>query len=252
MRKKADAARLGERDGTAECSECGQTFEATSRAYRYCSDPCRKNAYYERDYSVPRPVGARKRMAKCRVCGGAFETGGHGQPMVYCSDACKAAGKRTLSRQAMRRHLADPAKRAVYLERRSASRRRRRAEAARSRIEQCRECGTKFTPANPNHRYCSDACRVASRARRYAASYRRRRMTIKRGPPRTKKCPVCSAEFAPGLVEGRLRNYCSRACRADARRAAGREYARRKRRPASAAASAADGAAAAVLSNFRD
>ena len=229
---------LAAHDGTSECRECGRTFKALSRAYHYCSDECRKNGHYRRDYSVPKPPAPPKRT-KCRACGRAFRTTmGPGHRRSYCSAACQAEGRRMHSRRSRRRYHADPEKHAIHLARSHASRSLRRAEAAKRRIEQCRACGRDYTPDHPNSKYCSDECRKASRARRSAAYYRRRR---ERRGPRKARCLACSAEFAPGLVEGGLRHYCSFACRSDARRAWGREYARQKRRLAASEAAGKSG-----------
>ena len=229
---------LAAHDGTVECRECGRTFKAPSRTYHYCSDGCRKNGHYRRDYSVPRPPAPLKR-AECRACGRAFKTTmGPGHRRSYCSAACQAEGRRMDSRGSRRRYNADPEKHAIQLARSHVSRSRRRAEAAKRRVEQCRACGRDYTPAHPNSKYCSDECRKATHARRQAASYRRR---MERRGPRKARCLACSAEFAPGRGEGGLRNYCSFACRSDARRASDRESKRLKRRLAASEAAGKSG-----------
>ena len=58
----------------------------------------------------------------CRVCTREFAPDrGPGKPRAYCSDGCRAEGRRALSREAMRRYRADPEKRAIQAMRKSAA-----------------------------------------------------------------------------------------------------------------------------------
>ena len=97
------------------CRECGKAFPTTNRAVRYCSDPCRKAAHTRQSRASRRrrPAG-RDEAAKCRTCGREFTpVRKPGKPLVYCSEECRAEGRRRLAREAMRRYVADPRKRAM-------------------------------------------------------------------------------------------------------------------------------------------
>ena len=225
-RRGSHPTRPSVHDGTVECQECGRTFKAPSSAYRYCSDTCRKNGYYRRDYAVPRPPAPLKRV-ECSACGKEFRTTmGPGHRRSYCSAECSAKGSLANARRGNRKYAADPEKHAIKMARKNAWAARRRAEAAKNSVGQCRECGEEFSPAGRGIRYCSDECRRTACARRSLAYYHRR--MAGREAPRA-KCSVCSAEFAPGKGEGGLRRYCSLACRAEAKRASDRESQRRRR-----------------------
>ena len=222
------AGPLRPHDGTAECRACGKTFRTPSRAIRYCSEPCREEGYARGGNASilrrPRPAPAAK-AARCRVCGRSFETGGGpGKPRVYCSAACRAEGERIKNREAMRRYLADPKKRALHAARVSAAHSRRRAAAARERERRapCGVCGREFTTVYRNALYCSNPCR-----KRASAEQGRRRRVLA-GSPATARCRACSAEFEPGHGGGRMKVYCSRECQADGVRAGNREYVRRR------------------------
>ena len=226
----------------AGCRECGRAFETPSLAVRYCSDPCRKKARARgrtasaSASAAAAPRRARKRAAKCLVCGGAFPPDkGKGRPMSYCSPPCRAEGTRARMREYMRRYLSDPDRRALHAARLRASSARRSAVGAADHVRsvRCALCGTGFSTAVPHARYCSDPCRKEAAARYNIAYKRRRRERGGAARSAAAKCRACSKEFAPRHGSGMPRLYCSLACRDEARRASDREAKRRERRSSS-------------------
>ena len=85
------------------CRLCGRSFEQRERGGRhsYC-ERCRARAAME---------VARKLRVKCRECGKAFSAAI--RSARYCSDECRASGKRRINRESRRRRMADPEKRAI-------------------------------------------------------------------------------------------------------------------------------------------
>ena len=111
-----------------KCKECRKPFATASRAVRYCSEQCRKRGRRRSTDSQKRSYRTRTSTVKCRICGKSFKTGrGHGTRRVFCSDECRAAGRKILNRECQRKYLADPEKRAIRRERTYAAAARRRA-----------------------------------------------------------------------------------------------------------------------------
>ena len=82
---------------TSTCRLCGITFEVYgSAAHSYCRQCTAKT-----DMEI-----ARKRRMECKECGKVFVTS---RIAKYCSDACRAAGRR----KSERKRMADPEKRAM-------------------------------------------------------------------------------------------------------------------------------------------
>lgn len=204
-----------------ECRECGRPFRAPGSAARYCSGPCRKKGYARHHRAAP---GARKSRQgagkgrggkgaapRCRVCSRSLAAAaaaapaagrGRGAARVYCSDACRAKGRRAYNLEYNRRYGADPENRAVLAARYSAAPARDRS---RLRVD-CKECGRPFERATARSRYCSDECRKKGYARSVRDSQRARRA---RGF--AAKCRECGGPFTAHALAS---SYCSDACRA--------------------------------------
>lgn len=131
-----------------KCKECRKPFTTASRAVRYCSEPCRTRRRRRSNDSQKRSYHTRTSTVKCRICGKSFKTGrGHGTRRVFCSDECRAAGRKILNRECQRKYLADPERRAIHRERTYAAAARRRArekEADRSRPTRETSAGRTF------------------------------------------------------------------------------------------------------------
>ncbi|MEO8391483.1 MAG: hypothetical protein ABI700_00685 [Chloroflexota bacterium] len=75
------------------CKACGIEFKPTSKAAKYCSDPCRAKAYRERKAAAtgdqPREVIVEALV--CPQCGlGFYAVKGKGA--IFCSPTCRASG----------------------------------------------------------------------------------------------------------------------------------------------------------------
>ena len=131
-RCRARAEREANKVLRVRCKECGKTFSTTSRAVRYCSEECRRAVRARQRNAPRRRRPARDETTKCRTCGKVFKPDRKpGSPLVYCSLACRAEGRRRLSREAMRRYVADPEKRALTAARTRAAAARRKARKKR-------------------------------------------------------------------------------------------------------------------------
>ena len=125
--------RRPERSEEVECRICGKSFRTATLTVKYCSDACRKKGYMRNAKADGRAGRARAGpAAKCRICGKDLAPGLPGPPRVYCSDPCRAEGRRAWIREYMRRYFADPEKRAVHAVRSSeAAAARRRAKGGK-------------------------------------------------------------------------------------------------------------------------
>ena len=112
------------------CKECGRPFKTAHRSVRYCSDPCRRVGYERvRSDARRRPRRLLSGTVNCRICGKKFKVGiGHGKRRVFCSDKCRAEGKKIRNREDMRKYLADPKRRAIQRARISLAITRQRAK----------------------------------------------------------------------------------------------------------------------------
>lgn len=109
------AAKEATKTRRIRCKECGKRFTTAHRTVRYCSAPCRKIGYDRvRSAARNRPHRLLSGTADCRICGKAFKIGrGHGKRRVFCSDKCRAEGRKIRNREDMRKYLSDPKKRAI-------------------------------------------------------------------------------------------------------------------------------------------
>ena len=88
--------------GTGVCALCGRAFAQYGRtAHSYC-----KRCTAKADREIARVL-----RVDCRECGKGFST--TNRIVRYCSDACRAAGKRRGKRKSDRERMADPKKRAL-------------------------------------------------------------------------------------------------------------------------------------------
>ena len=207
---------------TTTCRACGRDFERPYRAsiYVYC-EPCAAKA----DREI-----ARRPRVDCKECGKAFST--KTRTVRYCSDACRSASARRAAAKSRRKIDADPEKHAIRLARLrlTAARRARkdrgekpprasrdvkglRPNPVSAEPYPCALCGRNFVPygnARPVH---------CKRCRAKADREIGRKLAIK-----CKECGRAVAAPSRGAV------YCSKECRADARRRVARESARRLRK----------------------
>ena len=118
-RKRALTARRsamegGSRPRTAQCAQCGSKFAADSSRARYCSNPCRKKGQARAKAAYMRREGGRAApreddAARCRACSREFASpAGPGRPRAYCSDGCRAEGRRAYVREYERRRRLQP------------------------------------------------------------------------------------------------------------------------------------------------
>ena len=197
------------------CRLCGDSFEQRGRARRTYCKRCSTRA----DKAI-----AKRPLVECGECGNKFAGSGRAR---YCSPACRVDGRRRSDREYMRRYLADPQRRAVFVAQqraRVASRRakegrggegrrkprRTRQQAGRAagrapraaapvQSAECRLCGGSFaTYGGTYHAHCK---RCAAKADRIVARVRR------------VKCGMCGKAFATTHSTAK---YCSDACRAEA------------------------------------
>ena len=209
---------------TSTCRLCGKSFEPHGRGMRYYCKPCTAKA--DR-------AASKETATKCKECGKRFSISSRFH--VYCSDGCRIEGGRRRIREYMRRYLADPEKRAMYLARARAGAASRTAGAGRRpagsggrrnggraaarppsrplNMERstCRLCGRSFVPYGSAARAHCKQC---------AARFDREVSRALRA-----KCKECGKEFS---AKSRNFRYCSDKCRADGHRRGAREYVRRR------------------------
>ena len=103
------------------CRLCGRTFAQYGRTNRhvYCK---RCTAKADRD-------AGRTLRTECRTCGGRFSTAS--RAARYCSDECRAEGKRRATQESDRRFKADPERRALAAAQNRARNAARRSKEAR-------------------------------------------------------------------------------------------------------------------------
>ncbi len=168
-------AKLGDLAGLplAACAYCGEQFRPRRRDQQYCSRPCKITASIER-----RPRPPLRGEPACRSCGAPFTEQDRRRGRVHCErNECDRAYHRAAA-QAMRER-----------------------DLAALPPQQCAECGTSFTDAHRNKRYCSPDCKRA-------ALLRRRRDTEYQPAP--KACAECGG---PVPYKSGKKRFCSEDCR---------------------------------------
>ena len=135
------AAKEATKTMSIRCKECRRPFKTTHRSVRYCSDPCRMAGYERvRSDARRRPRRLLSGTVNCRICGKKFKIGiGHGKRRVFCSDECRAEGKKIRNREDMRKYLSDPKRRAIQRARTNMAVTRQRARDKAERRQQKQE-----------------------------------------------------------------------------------------------------------------
>ena len=196
------------------CRLCGRELAPSSGAPRSHCAGCSSKAGRQ-------PAGTTS--AKCGVCGNDFSA--KTRLARYCSDECRAEGRRRYHCEYQRKSRADPEKHAVIIARTRASAAARRARkrggmpppppprgAKKAKPSACRVCGRIFVPTG-HIRHIAHCGRCRARLEREI----NRVMTV--------GCKACGKRFS---TKSRVVRYCSKECRAGARKRYDREYMRRR------------------------
>ena len=218
---------------TAACRICGRDIVLGGRGRRpvFCKR-CKAKA----DGEIGRVL-----RVDCKECGKPFST--KTRTVRYCSDACRAGGRRRAGAESQRKRMADPKKHALRLASAracSAARMARerggrsprpaspaasaaspagrgaggpRRSAKAGKLNACALCGRNFAPHRRGHRsiHCKQCSAKADRELCMVTAV---------------NCKECGREFS---TSDRNARYCSKACKADGRRRVARESARRRR-----------------------
>ena len=168
-----------------ECDHCGASYVAKHWNSLYCSDPCKKRAYYLRTRVV-----LLVKQKNCRYCGTPFDP--KGTRKRYCGDTCrKAAEKEGVSGP---RSDWSPGEFEEY-------RKRKMRERRLNNLKRCSLCLRSFQARKRggSSKYCSIEC--ASLAKRNFEAYSTHRTT-------TYQCENCLALFNADM----FRKFCSDEC----------------------------------------
>ena len=194
-----------------ECRACG-------RSLAQHGDP--RHLYCRRCMAKADREAAQTPRVECRECGKRFST--RTRTVKYCSDACRAAGKRRIGVEGQRRYMADPEKRAMALVRsrmaaaagRAGAQGGRQPRAGRNATGPesvaCRLCGRAFAPYGGAHHVHCKTCDA--------------RLDREIGRAIALDCKECGKRFS---TKSRVVRYCSKECSAVARRRGVVESARR-------------------------
>lgn len=154
------------------CAYCGEQFRPRRTDQRYCSRPCKMKAAMGRRAKPPL-----RGEPACRFCGAPFTEQDRRRGRVHCGrNECDRAYHREASRAMRERQL------------------------AALPPQRCAECGSPFTDAHRNKRYCSPDCK--------RAALLRRRRDREYQPPK-RQCAHCSAEIP---YKSGKRRFCSSEC----------------------------------------
>ena len=199
----------------AACKMCGASFAPRGRGTRAFCRRCTAKADRE---------ARRALRMDCKECGKRFSASRRSDR--YCSRECSAERTRRNSLEYVRRILADPEKRAVFLARTRIAAAARRAEnrggrpppppprgIKKAEPSTCRLCGRIFVP--------SGYVRHASYCRRCTA-----RADREVGRTLRVDCKACGKKFS---TTNRAVRYCSDECRAEGLRRSRRESKHRMR-----------------------
>lgn len=135
------------------CPICGKTFLTELISVKYCSDECHKVANKMRkiknaeckDKGLPG-------TAKCAICGKDFFKRG---PAIYCSEQCRAEGKKTTD---MHRHAKEANKPLL--------------------TKKCLNCGKTFPTIDPQRKFCTQTCRDIWVAEAFGELKKKRRKQV--------------------------------------------------------------------------
>ena len=189
---------------TVDCRLCGRSFVRPGSG---------NHAYCKRCAARTDRVISEVRRVDCKACGKPLST--TNRSVRYCSDECRADGRRRRAREYSSRVRADPEKRAIAyartraiaarhraadaggLEKTGRGRRQAAGSAAKTRTLDCKLCGRGFEMRGRGVRsYCKQCTAKADMA---AAKARRRR------------CKECGRRFES---KAHFVLYCSKECSA--------------------------------------
>ena len=198
-----------------KCENCGEEFETTHKAQKYCSHRC---------WSAAKAL---KRKKICENCGEEFETTHKAQK--YCSHRCfRAANSLKLYKKVCANCGSEFETR--YKAQKYCSVKCSRADKARFEkipVRKCLRCGREYKPTAYSAKYCAE-CRQVMHAKKplvkkvcpicgaeFETKYLSRkycdecREGFYRKPSAKKKCLMCGAEFEARPLN---RKYCSEGC----------------------------------------